>query len=158
MAKNYFLRFGSGDPSDNTGLSPTFTIFSALGLTALPAPGITETPAGSGLYSFSYGPTQAIVFKVDGGAALSNSSRYITNVLDPVQAVDERIGFATDSFGSTAADPTTLYGYAKRNQEFQEGNATFTKSTGVWQIMSRGSSILLVEKGLTNNTTSATKT
>lgn len=157
MSKSYWLKFGTGDASVNTGLSPTFTIFSANGLTALSAPGITETPAGGGLYRFMYGPTLPIIFKADGGGGLSSADRYIYGTLDPIQAVDEQIGYATDSYGSTAADPSTLMGYARRNQEFQEGNASFAKSTGIWSIYSRGSSTLLREKTLTNTTTTAGK-
>lgn len=157
MAKNYYLKFGSGDPASFSGLSPTFTIFSATGISALVAPGVTETPAGSGLYGFIYEPTQSIIFKADGGAGLSSGDRYITGVLDPIQAVDERVGTTSDSYGSTSVDPTTVMGFAKRQQEIQEGNAVFNKSTGVWDIYSRGSSTLLREKTLTNTTTQAAK-
>lgn len=158
MAKHYYLKFGSGDSVNFTGLTPTFTIFAANGVTALTPPGITESPAGSGLYGFIYGPTQSILFKADGGAALSTSDRYISAALDPVQAVDEKVGYVTDSFGSTGTDPSTLMGYSKRNQEFNEGNATFIKATGIWDVYTRGSSTLLMEKSLTNTTTAAGKT
>lgn len=157
MAKTYRLQFGTGDPAPYTGLSPTLTVFST-GLTALAAPGITELPTGSGFYQFSYDPSVPIVFKADGGAVLSATDRYITGVLDPIQSVDEKIGTTSDSFGSTAVDPTTIFGYAKRNQEMLEGNASFNKSTGVWSIYSRGSSTLLQTKTLTNTVSSATKT
>jgi hypothetical protein len=158
MSKSYYLKFGTGDPADKTGLSPTFVIFSAGGLTSVVAPGITETPAASGLYRFDYGPTLSILFKADGGAALASGDRYIIGSLDPIQAVDEKVGTVNDSFGSTSVDPTTVLGYVKRNLEFHEGNAIFTKATGLWDIYSRGSSTLLKEKALTNTTTSATKT
>lgn len=157
MAKSYYLRFGTSDPASNTGLTPTFTVFAWGGQTLLTPPGITETPAGSGLYSFSYTPTVSILFKIDGGAALSTGDRYITAALDPLQIVDERLGTTADSFGSTSVDPTTAMGYLKRNQEFHEGNAVYTKATGIWDIYSRGSSILLREKTLSNDTTEATK-
>jgi hypothetical protein len=155
--KTYYLKFGSGDPSLFSGLTPTFTIFSANGLTALTPPGITETPATSGLYRFLYGPTISILFKADGGSSLASGDRYIVDALDPIQAVDEKVGTVSDSFGSTATDPTTVIGWLKRNQEFNEGNAVFTKSTGVWDVYTRGSSTLLMEKSLTNTTTAATK-
>lgn len=157
MAKTYYLKFGTGDPANYTGLFPTFTIFSAGGLTAITAPGVTELPTGSGLYQFMYGPTLSIAFKADGGSGLASGDRYIVGVLDPIQAVDEKIGTTSDSIGSTATDPGTLLGYSRRNLEFLEGNATFTKATGTWDIYSRGSSTLLREKALTNNTTAATK-
>lgn len=232
--KTYYLTFGSVSPAAYTGLSPTMTIFSVNGVTTVAAPGITETPAGSGLYRFFYGPTISTVFVCDGGATLANSVRYIVGSLDPVQAVDEQltsvgnslavigastaaigssvlaiginqdamgssllslsstlfalgssqlsmgstlfamgqtlsqigldvnaigsssgsiaslIGTPSDSFGDSTTDPTTVFGFLKRNQEFEEGNATFSKQTGVWDIYSRGSSVLLVEKTLEN--------
>ena len=157
MSKSYYLQFGSGDPANYTGLSPTFVIFRVGGISAISAPGITETPAGSGFYRFDYGPTTSILFKVDGGAALASGDRYITGTLDPIQSVDEKIGTTSDSFGSTASDPSTVLGYLKRNQEVLEGNSSYAKSTGIWSIYSRGSSTLLREKTLTNNTTQATK-
>lgn len=157
MAKTYVIKFGTGNPANFSGLTPTFTIFSSFGLTSITAPGITETPASSGLYQFVYGPTVPIVFKIDGGSSLSDSDRYIPNVLDPIQAVDEKVGTLSDSFGSTAVDPTTLMGYLKRLQEFMEGNATFIKSTGIWSVFSRGSTTQLASKTLTNTSTSATK-
>lgn len=156
--KSYWAKFGSGNASDNTGLTPTFTIFSVQGLTAISAPGITETPSGSGLYKFQYDPTLPIIFALDGGAALDSTARYVYGVLDPIQAVDEKVGTLSDSYGTTAIDPQSVLGYLKRNQEFQEGNATFTKSTGTWNIYTRGSSALLREKTLANNTTEASKT
>ena len=151
------MKFGSGDSSSNTGLTPTFTIFSINGVSALAAPGVTETPVSSGLYQFIYGPTLPLVFKVDGGAALTSSDRYLYGVLDPIQAVDQSTGFLGDSFGSTSVDPTTIFGYVKRLQEFLEGNAVYAKATGLWNISSRGSSTLLRVKTLTDTTTSSTK-
>lgn len=156
--KTYGIVFGTGDSRPYTGLSPTFILFfnATTGATLAP-PGITETLAGSGMYSFFYGPTFSIFFQVDGGAILNDSIRYVKGVLDPIQAVDEKVGTIDDSFGTTSADPTTLLGYAKRNLEFDEGNAVFDKTTGTWDIYSRGSSTLLREKILTNTTTEATK-
>ena len=155
--KTYYLVFGSGNPANFTGLAPTLTIFSAMGVTALSAPGVTETPVGSGMYQFEYAPTLSILFLADGGANLSNTDRYLKGALDPIHAVDEKMGYTTDSFGSTATDPSTVMGYLKRNQELQEGNAVFTKSTGVWDVYSRGASTLLMEKTLTNTTSASTK-
>lgn len=157
MAKTYYLQFGSANPASFTGLTPTFTIFSANGISAQTAPGITETPSGSGLYRFQYFPTFPIIFVADGGAALSSSDRFVTGTLDPAQAVDEQIGTIADSFGSTSTDPTTIWGHTKRNQEFNEGNAIYTKSTGTWDISSRGSSTLLRSKTLANNASTASK-
>ena len=183
-AKTYWLKFGSVNPQAFTGLSPTFAIFeTSAGSTTAP-PGITESIAGTGLYSFSYtqSPTFSIAFLVDGdpaGVTLIPTDRYITGVLDPVQAVDQgiatlqayavtsqisvldistRIGTTASSFGSTLVDPGDMFGYLKRNLEFEEGNATFNKSTGEWDILSRGSSTLLRVKGVVNSSGSVAKT
>lgn len=160
MGKTYWLRFGSTDPAGFTGLTPTLSIFSYEGVSSIAAPGITELPAGSGLYQFQYTPhaTASIIFKADGGAALSNTDRYLVGALDPLSIIDQRLGTTLDSYGSTSVDPATILGFLKRTQEFLEGDASFNKSTAVWSIYDRGSSTLLREKDLTNTTTSATKT
>lgn len=158
MAKTYYVKFGSGDPRVNTGLSPTFVIFSQGGLTAIAGPTITEKPAGSGMYQFVYGPTMAVAYLMDGMGSLGSADRYISGVLDPIQAVDQQIGFITDIFGTTGADPSTLYGYFRRFLEMVEGNQVFTKATGVWQMFNRGSSTLLRTKSMTDTLTSSTRT
>lgn len=157
---NYFgLQFGSANPADNTGLSPTFIAFvSPLLGTTLAPPGITESITGTGLYHFVYGATGPILFTIDGGAALAAADRYVSGSLDPVQAVDNKVGFVTDSFGSTSANPTTLMGFVRRNQEVLEGNATYNKSAATWFNYSRGSSVLLFTKTLANSSSAATKT
>ena len=155
--KVYWVKFGSGDPRTYTGLSPTMVIFATQGGTALAGPGMSEVISGSGFYQFQYGPTISIIFLADGGSGLTAGDRYVSGPLDPIQAVDQTVGQPYASFGSTSVDPTTVIGWAKRNQEIMEGNAVFNKSTGVWDVYSRGSSTLIFEKQLANNTTQATK-
>lgn len=160
MAKTYWVNFGSGNPQNFAGLSPTLILFVAEGGTAMTAPTpFAEVGTSTGFYKFTYdpSPTFAVAFIADGGAALASSDRFVAGVLDPISAVDTRVGFSQDSFGSTNVDPATIYGLVKRLQENFEGNATFTKATGIWQVYSRGSSTLLSQKTLTNNTTQATK-
>lgn len=163
MEKPYSFTFGSGDPRINTGLSPTLIIFQTIGGTALSAPAVSEVGSGTGFYSFTYGitaygATVPIQFLIDGGAGLSDTDRYISGVVDPLSQVERIVGFLDDSFGSTLTDPESLTGYAKRNMEFEEGNATYNKSSTEWSIYSRGSSTLLRIKTLTNTTSQATKT
>lgn len=157
--KTYWLRFGSGNPQSFSGLTPTLSTFITEGGTNLIGPTISEVGASTGLYKFIYdaSPTFATGFVADGGAALASTDRYIAGVLDPISAVDQVLGFPMDSFGSTSIDPATAFGFLKRALEFWEGNATFIKQTGSWNIYSRGSSTLLREKALTNNTTLASK-
>lgn len=165
MSKLFYFTFGNGaqNPNVYTGLHPTFILFSQNGNTPLAAPSISELTVGSGLYGFTAGTTASIALIIDGGATLStlsstSSFRYIRDAIDPILAVDQSVGYNTDSFGSTAADPATLFGQAKRNQEFNEGDKYFTKSTALWNIYNRGTTTLLIEKILTNTTTSATVT
>lgn len=158
-AKNYLLKFGGGNPSSFSGLSPTFITFEigpTLPWTTITSPGITEISMGSGLYTFAYQATLPIAFVADGGAALSSGDRYITGILDPIQAVDTYVGFPGDSIGSTNIDPTTLFGYSSRNQEFEEGLAYFDKSTGTWLIKTRGGTTFQ-SRVLTNASGSVTK-
>ena len=156
--KTYWIVFGDGNPATNTGLSPTFTLFAGDdGATLLTPPGITEIPSSSGWYRFQYHPTFSINFTCDGGAGLATSDRYAVGVLDPLQIVDQRLGTADDDFGNTTSTPTTMFGLQKRSFEFTEGNAVFTKSTGVWENWAKSASTLLFQKTLTNNTTESTK-
>lgn len=156
--KNYLLIFGNGNPSGNSGLSPTLTVFKTTpGGTNVTPPGITQVPTSTGLFYFSYGPTNSISFVADGGSTLSATARYISGLLDPSDAVDELIGTTASSFGTTAVDPTDLFGYVKRLQELQEGNASFDKTTSVWTIYSRGSSTLLRSKSFSDSTSTISK-
>lgn len=68
------------------------------------------------------------------------------------------IGDTTSSYGSTSIDPTTLFGFLKRNQEFWEGNQAYAKASGLMDFYSRGSSTLLVEKTITDSSSTTTKT
>ena len=101
--KNYILTFGSGDPRSSSGLSPTFVLFYDLlsGSTITP-PGITEIYAGSGMYRFQFGTSQSVGFLADGGSGLSDKNRYIPGNLDPIKAVDEKVGYTDSSFGTNA--------------------------------------------------------
>lgn len=157
--KNYLLKFGSGNPQINTGLSPTFILFEigpTLPWTGIASPAIAEISSGSGIYTFPYQATLPIAFIADGGAILSSTDRYITGILDPIQAVDTYVGFPGASIGSTAVDPSTLFGYAGRNQEFEEGTANLDKSTGMWLIKTRGGTTFQ-SRVLTNSSGSVTK-
>jgi hypothetical protein len=66
-------------------------------------------------------------------------------------------GSTASSFGTSAADPVDLFGYLKRIQENLEGNNSFTKSSGVFTILSRGSSYTLASKTISNSISMVTK-
>ena len=170
MAKSFFFKFGTGDPRTYTGLSPTFILFFDQNGTTLAPPAISEGLTLSGYYKFSYTPTLAIAFLID-GISLDPVGRYISGNLDPIQLVDQNmpsaagisqligaIGSTADSYGSTSADPTSLFGSVKRLQEFNEGNSNYAKASGLWSIYTRGSTALLIQKTLSDTSTTTTKT
>lgn len=187
MAKVYWLKFGQGSPADTSGLSPTFTVFRSHTGGVVSPPGITQVIASYGLYQFEYTPSFPIVFVADGATTgLTNANRYLTGSLDPLDLVNERLaevgstligigstlsgigntvssfdtsvlGTTASSFGSTSVDPGSVMGYLKRLQENLEGDSNFNKTTGVWQIMTRGGT-LLQEKTVTNAANAVTKT
>jgi hypothetical protein len=156
--KNYLIRFGSGSPANYTGLSPTMSLFSVVpGYSALIGPTLSEIPTSTGLYTFQYEPLNSIAFICDGGNTLSSGDRYVVGILDPIQAVDEKVGFSTDSIGTTNIDPPSIYGFVIRLLENLEGDGYFDKTAGLWNIESRGGT-LLRQKTLVNATGNVTKT
>ena len=67
------------------------------------------------------------------------------------------MGYVTDSFGSSAIDPTTVFGYVKRLLENFEGDAIFNKTAACMEYFSRGSSTLIRTKTVTNTSSVSTK-
>lgn len=150
---DFALTFGSGQPV--TGLLPTFITWQfADGTTGAP-PGITARIAATGIYQFTVSNvTTAIFFVADGATtSIGAEQRYIRGSIDP----GDFIGSPTDSIGSTSVDPSTVFGYLKRLQELLEGDATYNKTSGVWDLFNRGSTTLLRQKTLTNTSALATK-
>lgn len=158
--KTYWLSFGSQDPRTYTALGASVSFiqfFDQTGQTLAP-PSISEAFTGSGAYKFNYsiGYSQSIWGLVDGGQTLNSSVRYIRVQLDPVDALDLVAGYTGSGIGSTSVDPSDLFGAIKRRQEFQEGPQTFIKSSGIWDVYSRGASTLLVQKTLTSSVSGVT--
>ena len=90
--KIYSMIFGSGgNPSGFSGLSPTMLIFYNLATSAtVSPPAISESPAGWGVYTFSYGTTQPIWFLADAATTSPGTSgRYVFGVIDPADRIDE---------------------------------------------------------------------
>lgn len=298
--KQYFLRFGAGDPRQYTGIAPTFIVFKTHDGTDITPPSISQVGASTGIYTFAWGTTSYIGFLADAATTSPGSEgRYVVGALDPADRTDEygtslmafgtsifalgtshvaqgvsitaqavsiiaqnvsltaqsvsllaqgstitgygvsafaqgstlfgfgvsltaqgltisgqattlsaqnltlsgmgtsltaqgvslvalgtssvalgtsiysalgsvgsgssvavqilaAVGATTSTFGDSSTDPGTLYGHLKRIQEFLEGDATFTKSSGVWAVKSRGGS-LLASKTLANSSSTVTK-
>lgn len=158
MAVTYYLVFGSGDPSGNSGLAPTFTVFQNAAGGATTAPSISEIST-SGIYTFSYTPLGSINFVVDGATTgLSASNRYITGSLDvgdTLQNLD--VGTASDSIGDSASDPTSLFGFVRRIKEWLEGQSTYTKATGGFVVKDSTGATTISSQIITDNDTTVTK-
>ena len=90
------------------------------------------------------------------GTSLASGQATLVAIGNTLGTLDARIGATTSTFGDSSTDPGTIYGYLKRIQEFLEGNATFTKATGGWNVQSRGGS-LLASKTLANSSSQVTK-
>jgi hypothetical protein len=90
--------------------------------------------------------------------SLTNQGLTLVGVGISLGALGNLIGSTASSFGSTSIDPTTLFGFLMRAQEMAEGNQVYTKATTLLDFYNRGSSTLLREKTITDNTTSTTKT
>ncbi len=118
MAKVYWVTFGSGVPSSNAGLAPTFIQFWQSTGVSLAPPSIAEIGSSSGLYKFTYTPTVSIGFVIDGATTgLANNVRYVVGNLDNIDRMDEygttlvAIGTSLFAFGTTGvAIGTTLVG------------------------------------------------
>jgi hypothetical protein len=148
----FFLQFGSGDPSNNSGLSPTFTIFKDSAGNDITPPSIAEI-SSSGIYSFTFSPTLSIAFVCDGATTgLSSTDRYITGGLDPA------IGDTSALIGDSSSDPTSVFGYLKRLQELQEGDEEYTKASGVLERKDRTGATTLVSQTISDSTSNITKT
>lgn len=116
----------------------------ALGTTSV-ALGITGVALGNSGVALG---TTAVALATSIMAGVANISLQSGEILN-------RIGATTSSFGTSAVDPGDLYGYLKRVQEFLEGDKTFTKTSGVWDVKSRGGS-LLVSKTMSNSSSTVT--
>jgi len=120
----------------------------ALGTTNV-ALGTTNVAIGT--TAVSYG-----VLNLALGTSIYATTTTLIAIGTTLTALDTKIGSTASSFGTSAADPVDLYGYLKRIQEFLEGDATFTKLSGAWDVKSRGGS-LLASKTLVNTSSAVTK-
>ena len=154
---DYGVRFGSGNPASNTGLSPTFLVFADVAGNAITPPSLAEIST-TGIYGFTFAPTLAIFFVCDGATTgLSSNDRYVVGAISPNDSAFQLVGDTASSFGTDAADPTTMFGFLKRLQELYEGDQDYTKATGVLDMYNRGSTTLLREKTIVDSASEITK-
>jgi hypothetical protein len=92
------------------------------------------------------------------GNTIATFSGSITGLGLSLSAIGLAIGTTASSYGSTGVDPVDLYGYLKRNLEFNEGNKTYTKASGLLDYFIRGGGTLLREKAVADSSVNTTTT
>jgi len=102
-----------------------------------------------GVSNYAWGNTNFAIGTTITGLVSVNSSL--------ATSIDARIGTTASAIGSTSVDPGDLFGFLKRAQEFREGDQDFNKVSGVWNINSRGGT-LLISKTLSQSSSSVSKT
>lgn len=158
MSVDYFLVFGQGDPSQNSGLAPTFTVFQNPSGGSTTPPSISELNS-TGIYTFNYAPKGPIAFVVDGATTgLASSDRYIRGALDLGDENNNlNFGSISDSIGDDSTDPTTLFGFILRIREWLEGDSTYNKANGQWAVKERSGVTTLQTKTIVDNGSTVTK-
>lgn len=151
----------------NTGVA-LGTLNFALGTTNV-ALGTTNVALGItsiafGVSTIAFGTTNvalgntAIALLTNLGTSLGVQSASLVAMGNTLSTLATYVGSTASSFGNSATDPATVFGYAKRVVEFLEGNQVYTKSTGGLVFSSRGSSETIASKTVSDNTTQTTKT
>lgn len=106
----------------------------------------------------------AATLAVAGPIVMSNFSLSVQNFSLGVNSFSLLVANATllgttgATFGGLSTDPISVFGFLKRAQETREGNESYIKASGLLDSYSRGSSVLLVEKSIADNSTETTKT
>lgn len=90
-------------------------------------------------------------------AAFETGGATLVGIGNTIAAMSVLLGTQTSAYGSTASDPTTVFGFLIRAQELAEGNQVYTKSTGVFQMFTRGAT-LLRQKTISDTSSQTTKT
>lgn len=125
----------------------------ALGTTSV---ALGSTNLGYGVSNLAIGTTI-----LAGQVALGNSVIALGNSLAVIgvslNVIMTAIGSTASSFGDSATDPATLFGYLKRVQENLEGDSNYVKVSGLWTILDRTSGTTFVQKTITNSATMVTK-
>jgi hypothetical protein len=169
-----FAAFGVTFAGQNVSMMAMGTTLFGMGVTlggigvSLDAIGVTLTGIGNSVAAFDLGGMGTSIIAI--GDTLFGVGVTLVGIGNTVSALDvagmgvtlvagfSLVGAATDLFGDSSANPTTLFGFMRRIQEFNEGNSDYNKGTGVWDIMSRGSSFALASKTITNSATLVAKT
>lgn len=118
----------------NSTLVALGTTGNALGTTNV---AIGTTLTGYGASNYAFGNTNFALNTTIFGLVSLNST-FVTSL-------DSKIGSTLSSIGTTSVDPGDLFGFLKRAQEFREGNQTFNKVSGAWNISTRGNTLIAVK-------------
>lgn len=178
LANSQRYIFGVFDPQDmfgstltgigNTSIAIGTTLIGfgmtnvALGTTNV-ALGTTNVALGTtglavGVTSLSYTVTDNALLVNVISPAVAATGVTLTGVGNTLSTLGTYVGSTASSFGNSATQPATVFGYAKRVVEFLEGDQVYTKATGGLVFSSRGSSEILASKTVSDSTSTTTKT
>lgn len=141
------LNFGLGQ--SNIALGNTNV---AIGITGL-ALGTTNVALGTTNVALGTTTVALGITNVAIGTTITSMVGLGNSLITDISA---RIGTTASSFGTTAVDPGDVFGFLKRAQEFREGDQSFSKTSGIWAISTRGGT-LLIEKSLSQTSTNVSK-
>ena len=110
MIISSFYVDNTGNPA--TGLTPVLLIYSLTGTSeTLVVPSANMTEVGNGFYQYNfttYDPTQEYVFRIDGGATLSNNVRWQAGSIQVATLTDTtQQSIATNVWSATSSSYTT---------------------------------------------------
>lgn len=136
--------------------------------TSLFALGTTNAALGTtnvalGTTNVALGTTNVALGTTNVAIGTSNIALGMTNVAigTTINAreivIDAKLGSTASVFGDSSTLPVDVYGFLKRAMEFSEGDATFSKDTGVWTVKDRAGLTTIASKTLTNSVDTVTK-
>lgn len=124
ILKRYAFVFTTENPSDETGLSPTFTVFQALDGTSVAVPASVSELSSTGFYTADVTllVDTPIAFVLDGATTGLGTDRYLSGIFDPLDGCDSQnytlLGYAAtlNAIGTTNfAIGTTSVGFGATN-------------------------------------------
>lgn len=107
--------------------------------------GITNVAIGTSIYALEQTLGSTLVGI---GNTVSAIGSTITGLGSSLNAL---IGTTASIIGDSSTDPSTLFGYLKRNLEITEGQQLFTKSSGAWNMLDRTGATTLRTRTITNS-------
>lgn len=91
------------------------------------------------------------------GLSLVGIANTLAPVATDVAGLVTSVGTSSSAIGFTNVNPTDIFGFLRRAQEFSEGNQNYAKATGILQYTSRGNT-MIAQKTISDTATETTRT